>query len=73
MEYVGMSYYRHFGVEMRAVTFARCESEAKRFLALAAKVCKHNECNMRDGKEAAALKRASMDLTRALADLRQGR
>lgn len=58
-------------------TLKRCISEAERFLK-AAKLAMSTECDKDKeysygGKNTAAAKRASMDLTRVLADLRQGR
>ena len=62
---------------MKAHTLDVAISEAKRFLEKA-RLCKKTECKHEfgshfDGKEAAAVKRSSMDLTRALADMRLNR
>ena len=62
---------------MNPSTLSRCIKEAERFiklekLAYSTEFDKDKEyCN--GGKNCAAAKRASMDLSRALADLRQGR
>lgn len=70
-----------------AKTLKRCIEEARRFIRLAEAVpiehvpartsVMHENLKAYDrikaGKESAAAKRSSMDLSRALADLRQGR
>ena len=64
------------GGNMKADTMKRCVKEAKRFIKLASDVEMHKYGNveiMQQGKASGAMVRASMDLTRALADLRQGR
>ena len=65
---------------MRAITLKKAIAEAKRFVEIAETAYRielyadgtfyHIE---KRSKESAACKRASMDLTRILADLRQGR
>ena len=62
---------------MNPATLSRCIKEAERFLK-AAKLAYSTELDKDKeysfgGKNTAAAKRASMDLTRALADFRQGR
>ena len=62
---------------MNPATLAKAIKEAKRFLK-AAELAYSTECEKGKtyswgGKNSAAAKRSSMDLTRALADLRQGR
>lgn len=56
---------------MKACDLANAKAEALRFLRLCEK-CEYtkNGTDIIPGKEAAACKRASLDLTRALADLR---
>ncbi len=62
---------------MRAKTLKRSIEEAKRFIKAAEAVSTWKSDNgnvyVNSGKEAAACKRASMDLSRALSDLRMGR
>jgi hypothetical protein len=67
---------------MRPETLHRCVKEAKRFIALAevVPIIDHNWKGEKTkpfvelpSKYSAAAKRSSMDLSRALADLRQGR
>jgi len=67
---------------MQAKTMKQCIQEAKDFIKLAEAVPMRDfgkDLNGKEvlfiesGKASGAMKRASMDLTRALADLRQGR
>jgi hypothetical protein len=67
---------------MEAKTMKKCIAEAKRFVKLAEAVPIRKTENksqfskwdfVESGKASGAARRASMDLTRALADLRQGR
>lgn len=65
-------------MEITKETLKVCIEEAERFLKRAKELeevgkNKDVEGYYHDYKEQAAVKRASMDLTRALADLRQGR
>lgn len=61
---------------MKPATLKRSADEARRFL-LAVSACRIESNSgfgrVETGKESSAVKRASMDLSRALADLRQGR
>jgi len=66
----------------RAETLERCIEEAKRFIIVASQVPIMNFGRdlegskvkyINPGKESGAAKRASMDLSRALSDYRQGR
>jgi hypothetical protein len=61
---------------MKPTSLKYAADEARRFL-LAVSACKiESDCGfsrIESGKEAAKVRRASMDLSRALADLRQGR
>jgi hypothetical protein len=64
---------------MKPDTLKQAVAEAKRFISAAEK-CKFSQSQYnksifypQSGKETAAAKRASMDLTRKLADLRAGR
>ena len=57
-------------------TFNAATAEAKRFLkkaALLKEAIVLSKYAISGGKESAAVKRSSMDLTRALADMRRGR
>ena len=62
---------------MKKQTLEQCIKEAERFIERVKKLQSVNTGTGDDfwwnNKEQAAVKRASMDLTRALADLRQGR
>ena len=62
---------------MKPDTLYRCKKEAERFLQLADKALEENHTAANylhtSAKTSGALRRSSMDLTRALADLRQNR
>lgn len=60
---------------MKYQTLQRSIVEAKRFIAVAERVKKspYGEHYVETGKDSAAAKRASMDLTRSLADMRGGK
>lgn len=61
---------------MNVTEIRNAMSEAERFLdrakdALNASICRYNPNGIMPSKESGALRRASMDLTRALADMRR--
>lgn len=60
---------------MKYATLQRAIVEAKRFIAVAERVPKstYNANYAESGKDAAAAKRSSMDLSRSLADMRGGK